>query len=1190
MKQNNNYNIEYATQTFLRTLSLIGIAFLVIFSSTILSAQFLDQGGITGVVTDQSGALISGAQITLTNTDTGLQLKTTTNSSGIFVFSPIQIGHYKLSASAPGMKTVTQENIQLDLQQRLNVPVKMRVGTIQQSVTVTSEPSLLQSQQSSVGQVLHTQDINNTPLSDHDWTSLETYIPGSSPTVGFRATGSIDANGLRPEQNNFVLDGMDNNAISVDYLGGSVFQVLPPPDALSQVKISTADYSAEFGHTAGALIDAGIKSGTNEIHGDLWEYWRNNILDAHTYNSLVVPELRDNIFGATLGLPIIKNKVFFFGDVQAHRLVSEATIVQSVPTLKERNGDFTELLSPNLTGASRPIVLYEPNSGGTKLLTCNGTQNVMCPGQIDAVARKIISLYPLPNANNGKTYANNIVNLKQPLNTFQWDTRVDYNMSAKDQAFARFSYNNTIGNYQAPLGPILDGSGGEGSPDVSGVQVNYDNNFVASETHVFSKSLVNEFRFAYDYSHFDTFQPNFNQNIAATLGLGNMPFGGGLIDNGGLPTIDIGSIAQAGTHQYRPEVEFTNEYQILENLNATIGNHSLIIGGSAQSIRMLTLEPPASHGIYAYSGFFTSKDGAAFTGNGIADFFANQMDSGQIGPSAATNDVQWYISGYVQDDWRKTSRLTLNLGLRYDWFEPYREMAGRQANFYPTGLPGISTGSAVLEYPVQQKSFPLAPAFLNNLAKDHIQLRYSGNPSLVNEQVLNFGPRVGFAYEVSPTIVLRSGFGMFYQGQQEGGAADNIGSTYPFVFSDFFPHPTCDPSHPPCLSDGFTMESGFAQAVAAGLSTFQSNPTLIGQSHNLKTTYAEDYNLSVQKQFPDNLAVTLAYVGTTSRHLPSSINPNSNVLITHPGVNLQPLLPFPAFGGVTFLSYTGMSAYNSLQAKIEKRMSNGLSFLATYTWSHAMDDAPEPLGGGIGTRDTNIFPLQDDYTNSNWDVRQRVTLSGLYQLPFGVGQPHMNHSGLLNGLFGGWGFSPLFFIQGGTPVSVGIANIAMADGSGGWAREIRDPYAPGGSPNPTNPTITCPSRVKTVQHWFNPCAFANPLSGDLISPSSSNGNPNVPVKGYSYPAHITGLNNVRPFFGGRSNQLYNAGIQDLDMSLFKNFTTIHTQYVQFRVDVFNALNTPAYAISGLDDGENAGYVDSAKNSARYFQLSAKYIF
>jgi len=1182
--------IIYRLQSFLHSVILMGIA-LTVFQSGVVFAQFLDQGGITGVVKDPAGAVVPGAHITLTDTDTGFQMHSTTNGSGLFVFSPIQAGQYKVSASAPGFQITTQESISLDIQQRLNIPITLKAGTVKQSVIVSAAPSLLESQQSSVGETIHTQAINNAPLNEHNWTTLETYIPGSSPTEGFRATGDVDANGLRPEQNNFVLDGMDNNAISQDYLGGSVFQVLPPPDALSQVNVSTADYSAEFGHTAGALLDASIKSGTNQVHGDLWEYWRNDILDAHTYNSLVVPELRDNIFGATLGLPIIRNKLFFFGDVEANRLVQESTIVQSVPTLKERQGDFSELLSPNLTGQSKPIVLYEPNSGGTSLQKCNGVQNVMCPGQIDPVAKNILSLYPLPNANAGRTYSNNIENLKQPLNTFQWDTRVDYNMSEKDQAFGRFSYNNTIGNYQAPLGPILDGSGGEGSNDVSGVQVNYDNNFVASETHVFSQSLVNEFRVAYDYSHFDTFQPNFNTNVAATLGLGGMPFGAGLLDNGGMPQIGIGSIAQAGTHAYRPEIEFTNEYQILDNITKTIGNHSLIIGGSAQSIRTSTLEPPTSHGAYNYSGFFTSNDGKAFTGNGVADFLANQMDSGQIGPSAAFNDAQWYISGYVQDDWKATNRLTFNLGLRYDWFQPYKEMAGRQANFYPTGLPGISTGSATLEYPIQNQSTNLlSPAFLNNLANDNITLKYSSNQSLADEHVLNFGPRVGFAYQVTPTSVLRGGFGMFYQGQQEGGAADNIGSNYPFVFSDYFPAPTCDPSKPPCLSDGATLETGFAQAIESGLSKYQSNPALIGQSHNLKTTYAEDYNLAVQHQFPYSLAITLGYVGTTTRHLPSGVNPNANVLITHPGINLQPLLPFPAFGGVTYMSYTGMSAYNSLQVKVEKRMSSGLSFFAGYTWSHAMDDAPEPLGGGIGTRDTNIFPLQDQYTNSNWDVRQRVTFSGLYQLPFGMGQAHMNHSGWMNAIFGGWGASPLFSMESGGPDSIGISDIALADGSGGWARLVADPYAAGGVPNPTNPSITCPTKVKTVQHWYNPCAFENPLSGDLISPKANNGNPNVPLPGYGYPAQISGLAKVRPFFGGRSGQLYDAGIQDFDMSLFKEFPTVRSQYVEVRGDVFNALNTPAYSIAIGDDSQSGGYVDSAKNSARYFQLSAKYIF
>lgn len=1168
--------------SFAKLFSWIVLTLLLV-STASLRAQFLDQGAITGIVQDPSGAVIPGAQVTLTDTDTDLVLHAVTNNTGSFVFSPIKIGHYKIAVSAPGFRTTTQENLTLNIGARLEIPFKLTPGAVSQSVTVTTAPPLLQTQEGSVDQVLTTEQINNTPLNGRNWVFMVQLTPGAvGSTSRAKGTGDFNANGLRAEQNNFVLDGMDNKSISVDYLGGSSFLVNPPPDALAEFKVSSANYSAEFGHSAGAVVDASIKSGTNHVHGDIWEYWRNNILNARDFDALTIPEFRQNLFGATLGFPIVKNRLFFFGDVQENRIAAGQPYTQDVPTALERQGNFSELLNPSLTGSSKPITLYEPNSGGTKPLACNGKQNVFCPGQLDSVALTVLNLYPQPNANGGKTFANNVQNLSQPQNTWQWDARVDWNATSKDQVFVRFSDFNQMGNYAGPLGPTLDGSCGEGADCVSGLQLDFGNNFVISETHTFTSTLVNEFRFGYDYGHFDTYQLNYTKDIATTLGLGGMPFGPDFKNNGGLPQIGIGSIAQAGTHAYRPEEEKENEYQILDNVSKTFGRHSLKFGISLQSIRSSTLEPPASHGTYNFSGFFTSANGRAFTGNGIADFLSDQMASGTIGPSSPFNDAQWNISGYGQDDWRLTDRLTLNLGLRYDWFQPYFEMANRQANFFPSSTPGISTGSGTLTYPIQdQGKLNLSSAFLNNLAANNITLKYSSNRGLTNERVLNFGPRVGFAYSVNPTTVLHGGFGIFYQGQQQAGAALNLGSNYPFVFSDFFPSPTCDPKKPPCLSNGYNLEKGFQTAIDEGLSSFVSNPSMNGQSLNLKTTYAMDYNLTAQKALTNNLVATAGYVGTMSRHLPVSLNPNNTVALASPGVNLQPYLPFPKFGSFAVLNYVGMSAYNSLQTKLEKRMSNGLDFLATYTWSHAMDDASEPLGGGVGYRDENIIPIQQEYTNSSWDTRHRFTLNGYYQIPFGAGTPHPIHSKVLDAVLGGWATNLTFQVQTGQPFTVGPADTTLAVGGSKRAVAVRDPFAGGGSPDPSNPTITCPTKVRTLQHWYNPCAFRNPLPGTLIPRGQ----------------FVTGAANAIAYLGGRSNTVYGPGYNRLDMSYFKSFPTFRSQFLQFRVDAFNLLNIPEYGNPSIaNDGQSGGLITHARvgqvytPDARFFQLSAKYVF
>lgn len=1172
---------------------------LILLFTSMSRAQFLDQGAITGIVRDQTGSVIRGARVTLTNVETNRELHATTDSNGLFVFSPIAIGHYSITVSAKGFKTTQQENLDLQMQQRLNIPIKLYTGVVTQTVKITSAPPLLETQQSSVNTIIDTKQINHTPLNGRNWVFMAQLAPGvvGSTTSRAKGTGDFNANGLRTEQNAFVLDGMNNMAISVDFLGGSSFLVNPPPDALQEFSVMTSDYSAEFGHSAGAVVDASIKSGTNNIHGDLWEYWRNNVLDARDFDALTIPEFRENQFGATLGMPFIKNKLFFFGDTQEIRIAAGQPFTQSVPTQLERQGNFSQLLDPSLTGQSKPILLYEPGHPNQPMV-CNGQQNVLCPNQIDPIAQRILSLYPLPNANSGRTYANNVQNLSQPQNTFQYDTRIDWDISPSDSAFAVFSDFNQMGNYAGSLGPILDGSGGEGSNNVSGLQLDFGNNFVISETHIFSPTLVNELRFGYDYGHFDTYQLNYTKDIAATLGMGGMPFAG-LKDNGGLPQIGIGGIAQAGTHAYRPEAEKENEYQIIDDVNKTFGKQSIKFGVEFDNTRDFTLEPPTSHGAYNYGGFLTSNYGKAFTGYGVADFMTDEMNSGQVGPSSPFNNQQWHSSAYAQDDWRVTPALTLNLGLRYDWFEPYKEMANRQANFYANGPLGISTGSGVLEYPIQQQGkLPFSAGFLNNLAADHITLKYTSDRQLTHEQVMNFSPRVGFAYSLDNLTVLHGGFGIFYQGQQFAGAADNLGANYPFVFSDNFPRPTCVAPDTNCATDGFNLETGFQSAINQGLSTFLATPNMIGQSPHLKTTYAEDYNLTLQRSITRSMVATLGYVGDVSRHVPYGYNPNQQTFLSRPGVNSQPLDPFPAFGGITFLDYEGMSSYNSLQAKLQQTFSHGLQFLATYTWGHALDDSPDPLGGGIPTRNLNIIPARDEYTNSSWDTRQRFILTGFYRIPYGRGTPHVASNRILNSTLGGWAVDAAYQAETGQPFTVYASDITLASGGGHYALLRRNPFKGGGTPDPTNPSITCPAKVRTLQHWFNPCAFANPLSANLMSPVVPNGNNLVPQPGYQYPAYVTGIAAAKKFLGeGRGNQIYGPGFNRLDMSLFKNFHTFREQRLQFRIDGFNVLNHPEWA--NPSDGsinQSGGLITSARAgqvytpNARCFQISGKYIF
>ncbi|MFZ0632994.1 MAG: carboxypeptidase-like regulatory domain-containing protein, partial [Acidobacteriaceae bacterium] len=396
----------------------------------------MDQGTITGTIQDNTGAAIPHAQVTLTDTDTGLVLKTESDGSGVYVFSPVKIGHYTISASANGFQTTTQEHVQLQLGERLNVPLALQPGVVSQTVTITSAPPLLQTQSASVGQVLSTQTINTTALNGRNWVYIAQLTAGADPAEGSRGAGQGDfeANGQDAGQNNFILDGVDNNVNTVDFLNGASFVVRPPPDALAEFEVSTSDYSAELGHSAGAVVNASIKSGTNQIHGDVWEYFRNTVLDSRDFDALTVPKYNQNQFGATLGFPIIKNKLFFFGDGEDDRIVFGQTYTETVPTALMRQGNFSELLNTGLTGLAQPVQLYAPNSGGTVKVSCNGQNNVYCPAQIDAVAQNILKLYPAPNTNGGLIYNNYVTTNNSADNRWSWDTRSDWNISPKDQA------------------------------------------------------------------------------------------------------------------------------------------------------------------------------------------------------------------------------------------------------------------------------------------------------------------------------------------------------------------------------------------------------------------------------------------------------------------------------------------------------------------------------------------------------------------------------------------------------------------------------------------------------------------------------------------------------------------------------------------------------------------------------------
>jgi hypothetical protein len=660
----------------LQALCLIGLL-VTVFTSTRAFAQ-IDQGAIIGVVTDSTGAVIPNADVTLTDVDTGLVLKTKSNASGNYFFAPIKIGNYTVSASAANFETTVEQNIVVHVTDRLNIPLALKPGKASETVTVSSAAPIMQTQTAETATDIDTKFLNDAPLANRNWIFIAQEAPGVTPQVGRDAgNGGFSSNGQQGEQNNFELDGADNNTANNDYINGSTYSIAPPPDAIAEFKMETTDYSAEIGRGHAAVVNATTKSGTNSIHGDLWEYVRNTDLDALVWTQAkgsAPAVFHMNQFGATLGGPIIKNKLFFFGDIQEGRFVAGANPTTiSVPTPRERQGDFSELLNPTWNGGNCPSALYIPNTNtGTYTCSANNSsatgkaptgtlqqsgssqftydgltfapgQNVFSAAQLDTAAQKLAQAYPCPNyaaagqpnfgvknggwqtgncntetaLDSGPTTSNYQVDLNETSDPINWDGKLDWNVSSRDLATFRVDYQHIINHFVVPLGNPLDGVGSNQGTFQTYISANY----MLSETHTFSPNLINEFRFVFNWGSDQNLQFNAGNNISATYGLNGVPFNAGPL-NGGLPAVTT-SWQAFGAHGNDPADEGQNDYQVIDNVTKVIGNHSLKMGFEWMPMRFYTIADGTPRGAYGYASTFTGVTGLGGpSGYASADFMA----------------------------------------------------------------------------------------------------------------------------------------------------------------------------------------------------------------------------------------------------------------------------------------------------------------------------------------------------------------------------------------------------------------------------------------------------------------------------------------------------------------------------------------------------------------------------------------
>ena len=1091
--------------------------------------------------------------------------------------------------------------------------------------------------------------------------------------------------------------------------------------------METSNYSAEIGRGHGAVINATTKSGTNAIHGDLWEYNRNTKLDALVWTQApgsTPAVFHMNQFGATLGGPIIKNKLFFFGDIQDARYVVGANpSTYTVPTPRMRQGDFSELLNPAFTQGSCPTVLYVPNSNtgtyscssnvvhtaptgtlqqsGTSQYTYDGNtfaagQNVFSPAQLDTVAQKLIQAFPCPNyspagtANYGQknggwstttgcnatsdtdmgaTGSNYQVDLNEDSDPINWDGKLDWNISSKDLATFRVDYQHIMNVFVAPLGPILDGIGSNQGHTQSYLSSNY----MFGETHTFSSTLINEFRFAFNWGNDQNLQYNDNVNISANYGLNGVPFNAGP-QNGGLPAIST-SWQAFGAHGNDPAHEGQNNYQILDNVTKIFGNHSLKMGFQAMPMRFYSTAAGTPRGAYNYASTYTGVTGLGGPGGYAgADFLAlgtaigggytgtDNMASGSISSYVVNHYVHQYIGAFVQDDWKMTQKFTLNLGLRYEFFTPKLEQSDQWANFVQeteTMTSNGGTGTAKLLIPASQSGIKLDPNLIALLNADNVTITYDSNRHLVDYPKMNWSPRIGGSYQIDNKTVIRMGFGVFMGGFEPGGGSALTQNPPYYMTANLASLPSCTQGTYCGSQYAFnnTLENGFGGFLASGgIEHFATFPNIqeagTGPNPTMHMPYTMNYNLSVQRAFWEGTTATVNYVGSVGRHLVTLYNnPDQPLAVTIGGESGNGFTPFPHFAGSQWMGWTGRSSYNSLQATVQKHYGHGLSFLGTYTWAHAFDNTIDLLGGDYGAyKQSYLIPINTEWGQSGYDIRQRAVVNVDYDLPFGVGRQFVNQPGVLDRIVGGWKTDMEWWAQTGQPFTVSISrNSGFGNANGGESNsaiKVANAYSNNLTPpaNYNGPLTTsgmttgaasntaanvCAAQTKTRQRWFNPCAFADPLavgssnnaaSAALLAPyqtgtfSYASGPVGVDnslcdglgctttatgaTAGTPVP-YVTGYPAVAPFFGGPKNSVSGPGNWKLNASMFKDFRTFHEQYLEFRADAFNILNHPSLGNPGstnTDIGANVVQITGTGSNqnltidARFFQLSGKYVF
>ncbi len=990
---------------------------------------------VSGTVLDPTGAGVANAKVTATNKATNVVRETVTNPTGAYLINLLPPGDYVLAVEAPGFSKLSQSGLSLQINQQAQMDLTLKVGQVSEVLEVTAAAPMLQSEASSLGTVVSEKLVNQLPLNGRNFIQLATLSPGVNG-VGFGAGGTIMSgtrpddrrpgteifsNGNREGSNNFLYDGIDNN----ERLTLSIV-LRPAVEAVREFKIQTNMYSADVGRNSGAVVDVVTKSGTNDFHGSAFEFLRNSAMDARNFFSpkgTAFPSFRLNQYGFSFGGPVIlpklyngKNRTFFFVDYEGYRRASQQLLLGNIPTAKMRTGDFTETAN-----------IFDPLStraAGAGFTRDQFPGNIIPANRFDPIALKMIRAYPTPTS--PARFNNYLANLVQKQDWNQGDIRLDHQITPKDIFFARWSIQNTEtvvpSSYPVTTIPGINkpvNLGDEGS--FAGTSFAPTQHAVASYAKVITPALVNELRVGFARFRLDYTADQFEPGSALGNQLG-VPNANVTPNEQSLPIFSPASYIGIGQTRSLPIFRRENTFQYIDNVTYTVGRHTLKFGGDFRRRQLTIYQTNMGNGRFNFNQALTDSR-AGSGGDSMASFLLGYAtlighDYTQNWPGQRGSEIGTYFA----DDWRVNKKLTINLGIRWDYYSPYSEVGNRWANF------NIATGKI-------------------DIAGQNGVDKYAG----IKPYYKNFGPRFGFAYSLGVHSVIRGGYGLFYNPTGSEAGSMRLFRNVPFGSTINIT--------PGDINPGTRVQDGFAPLVPVSFAT-PAFGTMTAVDPNFRPSFAQQFNLTAEHEIaPAAMVVKAALVGNLGRHLYNTFDANQPI----PGAaalnTRRPLYNLnPNLAGVNYFTVNGLSNYYALQVTVDKRMAKGLNGLFGYTWAHAIDNVPLEFGGGSsGPLPQDPRNIRPERGNSIMDIRHRLTASYLYSLPFGKGKSFLNHGGVVDQIIGGWQTNGVLAIQSGLPFTPTL-NTSTTNGT------ASRPDSNGSKGNDPH----------TLQRWFDPTVFTTP--------------------------------------------------------------------------------------------------------------------